>query len=509
MIHYLDDLFGELMLTTLSIVDHIRLPPEGGATVRALSRIGYELPAALADLIDNSIDANAARVEITFYRNDHEITAVTIADDGKGMNFDEMRIGMQFAGKTTHEKGALGTYGMGLKSASFSQCNTLTVVSRRGAATIASRWAVEEIGSDWKCAVLDPSGAKATFDELCMKGRQPACGTLVIWERLDRIGVGADPDALEEFFSTALPRLSAQLGLVFHRFLQSGALSISIAVKHTQRSLAIPRNVRPVDPFGYSSSGSANYPRTLRVSVPNVGTVEMYTHIWPEGVASDNFSVGGKRGAEAQGFYFYRNNRLIQAGGWNGVVRNEHDAELSLARVAVDLPPGGLDVNVQKSALQITAAQAQTFLKATDGDVDLARYLEDAKEAYRAARRRNSEASDPIFIPGAGLASGIRRTAEKRLANGQATQEIAFVWEQLEEDRVFELDPIESRIILNRNYRRSILGQATASAADAPFFKMLLFLAVHSEFGRSRSSKKQNQRLDLMNALLLDIAKTR
>ncbi|MBY5917752.1 ATP-binding protein [Rhizobium leguminosarum] len=497
------------MLGTLSVIDHMRLPPEGGGTVRALSRIGYELPAALADLIDNSIDAQATRVEITFYRDDHEITAVTIADDGKGMNPDELRTGMQFAGKTVHGKGDLGTYGMGLKSASFSQCNTLTVVSRRGADTIASRWAVEEIGADWKCAVLDPDGAKAAFDELCMKGRQPVCGTLVIWERLDRIGVGADPDALDEFFSTALPRLNTHLGLVFHRFLQNGALSISVAVKHAQRSLAVPRNVRPIDPFGYSTSGSKSYPKTLEVSIPNVGAVAMHAHVWPDGVASDNFSIGGKRGAEAQGFYFYRNHRLIQAGGWNGVLRNENDVELSLARIAVDLPPGGLDVNVQKSALQITAAQAQTFLKATDGEVDLARFLEDAKEAYRAARRRNSEPSDPIFVPGYGLASGVRRTAEKRLAKGHASQEIAFVWEQLEEDRVFELDPIESRIILNRDYRRPILGEAPASAADAPFFKMLLFLAVRSEFGRSRSSKKQNERLDLMNALLLDIVKTR
>ncbi|MDE3819750.1 ATP-binding protein [Sinorhizobium meliloti] len=497
------------MLETLSVVDHMRLPPEGGGTVRALSRIGYELPAALADLIDNSIDAGSSRVEITFYRDDHEIATVTIADDGKGMNSDELRTGMQFAGKTEHKEGDLGTYGMGLKSASFSQCNTLTVVSRQNGQTIASRWAAEEIDADWKCALLDPAGAQVVFDELCMKGRQPATGTLVIWERLDRVGVGADPDALDEFFSTALPRLNAHLGLVFHRFLQAGALSISVSVKHARRALALPRSVRPIDPFGYQASGATDYPKTLQATIPNVGCVALHAHIWPDGVTSDNFVIGGKRGAEAQGFYFYRNNRLIQAGGWNGVLRNEHDGELSLARVSVDLPPGGLDVNVQKSALQVTAAQAQTLLKATDGETDLTGYLDAAKEAYRAARRRTSEAVDPVFVPGAGLATGVRRMAGRRLGKGLPTQDITFAWERLEDGKVFELDPIDSRILLNRNYRKAILGEAPASAADAPYFKMLLFLTVRNEFARSRSSKKQNERLELINELLMDIVKSK
>lgn len=497
------------MLEALSVVDHIRLPPEGGGTVRALSRIGYELPAALADLIDNSIDAGASRVEITFFRDDHEITAVTIADDGRGMDADELRIGMQFAGKTEHRRTDLGTYGMGLKSASFSQCNTLTVVTRRANSTIARRWAAEEIDAEWKCAVLDPVGAKSVFDDLCMKGHQPPCGTLVIWEQLDRLGVGADPDALSEFLSTALPRLNVHLGLVFHRFLQQGALAITVTVRHTQRSLALPRNVRPVDPFGYKVSGSPSYPKMLATELPNVGSIGLHAHIWPDGIATDGFTLGGKRGAECQGFYFYRNNRLIQAGGWNGVLKNDHDAELSLARIAVDLPPGGLDVNVQKSALQVTAGQALAFIRATDGETNLATYVEDAKEVYRAARRRDAETTNSVLVPGAGLPASVRNSAEKRLGRGQPTDKIGFVWDELDEDQVFDLDPIEGRIVLNREHRKAILGDAPASAADAPFFKMLLFLVVQSEFGRSRSSKKQIERLALWNALLMDIVKSR
>ena len=107
------------MLVDLAAVDRVKLAPEGGGTIRALSRIGYDLPEALADLIDNSIDANARRVEIPFLRNDTQITSVLIADDGGGMDADGLKLGMQFAGRIDHEADDLGTFGLGLKSASF------------------------------------------------------------------------------------------------------------------------------------------------------------------------------------------------------------------------------------------------------------------------------------------------------------------------------------------------------------------------------------------------------
>src|SRR5437899_1740954 len=137
------------MLEGLEAVKSVKLAPEGGGTVRALSRIGYDLQDALADLIDNSVDAGAGRVEITIFRNDESVTSVTIADDGKGMDGNALKVGMQFAGRTDHASSDLGVYGMGLKSASFSQCETLTVISRQGGTVSAARWSVEQIDKDW------------------------------------------------------------------------------------------------------------------------------------------------------------------------------------------------------------------------------------------------------------------------------------------------------------------------------------------------------------------------
>jgi len=497
------------MLEPLVTVDHMRLPPEGAGTVRALSRIGYDLPAALADLIDNSIDAEAKRVEITFLRNDREITAVTIADDGRGMDMAALRTGMQFAGRTEHNQADLGTYGMGLKSASFSQSKTMTVISRQNDAVVAGRWSVEAIGSDWQCELLDPKGASKVFNDLCMRGRQPACGTLVIWERLDRLAVGHHPDALEEFLSTALPRLEAHLGLTFHRFLESDTISISIVVRHERRALALPRAVRPHDPFGYANSGASDFPTTLDCELPSLGALKLEAHIWPAGSAADGFLLGSRKGIEFQGFYFYRNNRLIQAGGWNGVIKAKQETELMLARVAVDLPSRGIDVNVQKSALQVTAAQAQLLLAASNGNLNLADYLDAARTTYRAHRRSDHVTTLSPVVPGSGIPMRVRRSAQNRIAGKKPSEEIGFIWDTLDEGQGFEIDLTEMSIILNREYRQEILDGAPASAADAPFIKVLLFQLYKEDFNRTRSSQKRREHINLTNALLFDVVRSR
>lgn len=497
------------MLEALTTVGHLHLRPEGGGTIRALSRIGYDLSEAIADLIDNSIDAQANCVEITFFRNDTQITAVTIADDGQGMDTASLQKGMQFAGRTDHEQGDLGTYGLGLKSASFSQAKTLTVISRRNSAVVAGRWSVEAIDDDWRLELLEHSGATAMFEQLCLRGKVPPCGTLVVWERLDRLVVGRHADALDEFLNTALPRLETHLGLTFHRFLESGSLAISLVVRHERRALALPRPVRPRNPIRYAESGLPGWPRTLKCELPGVGQLYLEAHIWPAGSTADGFLLGTKKGVEFQGFYFYRNNRLIQAGGWNGVIKADHELDLALARVTVELPAGGIDVNVQKSALQVTAAQALSLLMATDGEYNFDVYLEAARSVCRAFRRSDSHAATLPVIPGSGIPMPVRRAAHRQIGTDKDVEEIGFIWDKLEEGQVFALDLTEMNIVLNRLYRHEILDGATASGADAPLMKMLLFQMYKDDFGRQRSSRKRREQLDSANALLFEVIRTR
>ena len=492
------------MLEELKAVESVRLAPEGGGTIKALSRIGYELPDALADLVDNSIDAGARRVEITLFRNDEEVTSVTVADDGRGMNPAELRLGMQFAGRTDHEPQDLGAFGLGMKSASFSQCETLTVITRQGGTTSAARWSVEQIGKDWACEFLEDAAAEEEFRKLCLPAKRPATGALIVWDRLTRLAVGGGDEDLDTFLSTAVSRIEAHLGLVFHRFLSEGALTIAVTVKHERRSLALPRMVRARDPFDYPRSGAEGWPRSLTAEMPGVGVLPMEAHIWPAGSLADGYLLGGKSGAPFQGFYFYRNNRVIQTGGWNGVVRNDQDADLVLARVAVELPPGGLEVNVQKSGLQVTASQAQALLRATGDDETFETFLDAAREACAAARRAVKSAKGVPLVPGQGVPMPLRKASLKVLVGDAPHEELDFVWEPLEDEEVFRLDLSETRILLNKNYRRDILGEASASGADAPLVKMLLFLLFKDHFESVRFSSKRTAYLESCNALLLN-----
>ena len=492
------------MLEGLKAVERRHLPPQGGATVKAWSRIGYELQDAIADLIDNSIDARAGRVEITLFRNDHEVTSLTIADDGQGMSGDQLDVGMQFGGRSDHDPAALGVYGMGLKAASFSQCETMTVVTRQGGVTSAARWAAEQINNDWACEILDAEGSDAEFRRLCLPTKRPVTGTLVVWDKLTRLGVGGGDDDLDTFLATAVARLEAHLGLVFHRFLSEGALVIQITVRHERRPLALPRTVKARDPFDYPMSGADDWPQPLQAELPGLGTLDMVAHIWPAASGADGFLLGTRNGLPYQGFYFYRNNRIVQAGGWNDVVRNNQDPDLVLGRVAVELPQGGNGVNVQKSGLQVTAAQSQALARAAGDGETFEDFLEAAREVLAASKRATRAAKTVPLTPGQGMPMPTRKAAAKLLVGDAHHEPLDFVWETLEDDEVFRLDLSETRLLLNKTYRRDILGEAPASGADAPFVKMLLFLLFKEDFERLRFSGKRTAELETCNALLLD-----
>ncbi len=492
------------MLEDLEAVRSVRLAPEGGGTVRALARIGYDLEHALADLIDNSIDAGAGRVEITLFRNDEALTSVAIADDGRGMTRETLQIGMQFAGRKDHSDSDLGVYGMGLKSASFSQCETLSVITRQGEVTSSARWSVEQIDKDWACELLDDNAAEEAFRRLCLPSKRPATGTLVVWDRLTRLGVGGGDEDLDTFLATETQRISTHLGLVFHRFLAGGVLSIMLTTRHTRRTMALPQTVRPLDPFDYPHSGAEGWPKELEADLPGLGPLSMTAHIWPANSQVDGYNLGSRNGGVKQGFYFYRNNRIIQAGGWNDVVRNNQDPELVLARVAVELPPGGFGVNVQKSGLQATASQAQAFMRAEGDGETFESYLNAAREALAASKRDTRAPKKIPLVPGRGLSMPVRRSALKALAGEGPSEEVDFVWADLEDDEFFRLDQTDRQVFLNRTYRREILGDAPASAADAPLIKMLLFLLFRGEFERKRFSRQHSEYVDTCNALLLD-----
>src|SRR5208282_1396565 len=96
--------------------------------------------------------------------------------------------------------------------------------------------------------------------------------------------------------------------------------------------------VPPLNPFAYHAPGNPDYPKTFRTKIAQASTLSLEAHIWPPNSELPQYKLGNKAAAR-QGFYFYRNGRLIQSGGWNGLVQHDSEPHGSLARTRIDLPP--------------------------------------------------------------------------------------------------------------------------------------------------------------------------
>lgn len=298
--------------------------------VEALRGLGYSTATALADIIDNSISAGARSVALQFAWN-AERSFVSILDDGSGMDDGELESAMRLGDKSpldARDAGDLGRFGLGLKTASFSQCRRLTVASSRGGRFGCLRWDLDVLAAStdngWHLLEGPHAGSEHLLDLLFEAGR----GTIVVWEMLDRIVTAG---SMEQNFLDLMDEVERHLAMVFHRFLAEPA------------SLKITINGRPVqswDPFlrGHSATWSSPVQRLL-------GGVEVQCHVLPHKdhlTAQQEVSAAGPHGWTAQqGFYIYRNRRLLLAASWLGLGQGRawtKEEAHRLARIRLDIP---------------------------------------------------------------------------------------------------------------------------------------------------------------------------
>ena len=328
--------------------EFVNNPPDASALMEASRSFGnYDLAAALADLIDNSISAGATNITIDCLY-DGEASYIRIADNGKGMTEGELRNAMRPASTNPLEErhqDDLGRFGLGLKTASFSQARDLTVITRKNHEIFAANWDLDKI-SNWSM--------------LCYKGKEaselyldnPAFDTVteVIWRKLDR--VTEDGKMTKEDFNRLIVSSAEQLSLIFHRYMEKQAIP-------KKRSITLyinGRKLEPHDPFKRS------HPATQQLDTETISISSSKVVITPyilphfSKLPQDEYErLAGEEGyVRNQGFYVYRNRRLIIHGTWFKLFRH---GELSkLARVMVDIP-NTLDaqwrITVDKSDAQI------------------------------------------------------------------------------------------------------------------------------------------------------------
>ncbi|MDG6249409.1 ATP-binding protein [Methanocalculus sp.] len=307
--------------------------PDPGALIESLRAFGYSLEASIADIIDNSIVAGACNIHIQFSWQGEQST-IAILDDGCGMTEDKLNNAMRPGSRNPLEErdtADLGRFGLGLKTASFSQCRKLTVGSKTTGDDLKIRsWDLDYVNQcgEWRLRKLEPRECDSAFSALEKRKN----GTLVLWEQIDRLVKGAEKDDLkrEGLFYEHIDTVKSHLSMVFHRFLENQN-SLKIFINNRQIPAWDPflrkhpsTQLLPEEPLHHSGKKITIRPFVLpHRSKMNDGTYEI---------------AGGPGGWNArQGFYIYRNNRLIVAGDWLGLGFRK-EAHTKLARVLVDIP---------------------------------------------------------------------------------------------------------------------------------------------------------------------------
>ncbi|MYN45901.1 ATP-binding protein [Pseudoduganella sp. FT93W] len=302
--------------------------------IEALRGLGYNTATALADIIDNSIAARARAVELNFvWAGAH--SRIEIRDDGTGMNAAELDRAMRLGEKNpldVRSDSDLGRFGLGLKTASFSQCRRLTVATVGADGLQCLRWDLDVLAASADDGWHLLEGPDESSASLVESFGASGCGTLVLLEVLDRVvttGFG------EQDFLDLIDRVEGHLAMVFHRFLEGTKPRLRIRING--------RGVSPWDPF---LSGHPAKPWHSPVSTFGATSgVEVECHVLPHKdrlTEKEYESAQGPDGWTAQqGFYVYRNQRLLVAGSWLGLGQRRgwtKDEAHRLARIRLDIP---------------------------------------------------------------------------------------------------------------------------------------------------------------------------
>ena len=330
--------------------------PQADTLMGSMRSMGYSFEAAVADVIDNSISANCSIVKVFFPIDTTSELAVGILDDGEGMTSEELFEAMRYGSTDSElERGAndLGRFGLGMKAASLSQCRVLTVVSKQGENICAYCWDFNYIQIKKQWVVKELNNAEISKLPYINELQEFINGTLVIWQDFDVLSKssgGLVYDALNDLKVS----VSNNLALIFHNFLNAPA-------KEKIKMYVNKSKLKPLDPF-LESHKKTTMKKERTIAIKDSKGIERLIKVRPYILpfATDlndehKRLIGGIESLRAkQGFYVYRNNRLIIWGTWFGMKAR---AELTKnARVRVDIPNSlddiwSIDIKKQQASI--------------------------------------------------------------------------------------------------------------------------------------------------------------
>lgn len=336
-------------MSEVQLDDFFEVPPPASSMIEGLRDYGYTIQTAIADIVDNSVTYQSTKIDI-YAINENGSPVFAISDNGIGMSDDELRIAMQPGSKSPVDKRPitdLGRFGLGLKTASFSQARVLTVISKKDGETSAYEWDLDHVQrvNRWEIRKIKNFSEVPFFEKL-----SEGTGTLVVWQKVDRMGHGAGEKIAEQTFTRSVALVHEHLGLVFHRFIDGTVATRKKMVLTINKKTVVSRN-----PFNLTNLKTiGEEPDVIRYRKSSI-KVQAFTLPHPKVVSADEWKtyegINGYYGS--QGFYLYRSDRLIVAGDWFRIIPKSPSTKL--LRVSLDISnenDSEWRINVLKSSAQ-------------------------------------------------------------------------------------------------------------------------------------------------------------
>lgn len=343
------------MTIDYSNIETTQAPPEASSMIETFRAIGYSIETAVADIIDNSITANTQNIWIDYEWNGPS-TILSVTDDGNGMNNEELVQAMK-PGSTSpldvRKEHDLGRFGLGLKTASFSQCRKFAVLSlKKQYQPVYWCWDLDYVNQQKTWSLIKFCPAEESY---LQKLRELEHGTTVVWWDIDRLtsNTRVDNEQSKSQFLVTMEMIKRHLGMVFHRFIDDG---LNIFFRG--------RKIESWDPFMIGADGLQTKPESafengkVRIKgfvLPHRSKLSAEQYLYGKG-PQDSWTAH-------QGFYVYRNKRLLVSGDWLGMFKKE--VHYDLCRVRIDLT-NDLDeewqIDIRKSVARPPSRLKETIL---------------------------------------------------------------------------------------------------------------------------------------------------
>jgi hypothetical protein len=312
------------------------IPPS--LAVKAMRDNGYKNAAyALAELMDNSIQAGASLVELMCYeeteyhggRSRIKISEIGILDNGSGMSKNVLEMALQFGNGTRldekHQTG-IGKFGMGLPASSISQSRKVEVWSwdKNTDSALYTYLDLDEIIKEKMTEVPEPKHKKIPDKWVTISNGISKSGTLVVWSKIDK--------CLWKTGKTIITHSENLIGRIYRKFINDGRCKIRM-ITFNDDGIVLEKDAKPNDPMYLTENTSTPEPYNILpmfqkwgedVIIPVEYADKVHNVIIRFSYAKEEARPGDSAGSKPYGQHASKNTGV-------SIVRADREIELSTA----------------------------------------------------------------------------------------------------------------------------------------------------------------------------------